>query len=169
MPDPMETAFTAQNPIVEAANRIRDQRAIDSVLRSDAHTATFDDAESGLAAFAAGLLVGIKRLNAIIGERTGVKLIRLEKPLRLRLRFREKRVALDLDDIHQLIRISGEGFDGDWQFDTQSEAPTLINLSKLSTDAGYGDGLTPSTLLRLIVQDAQLPRPPELDAGPLQF
>ncbi len=169
MADPLDSEFTAQNPIVAAANRIREQRMIDAALRPDSEQTTFEDAQSGLMAFAAALTVGIKRLNAIVGERHGVKLIRLEKPLRLRVRFREKRVALDLDDIHQLIIISGEGFDGEWQFDPQSDVPALMNLSKLSSDEGYGERLTASTLLRLIAEDAQLPRPPELDAGPLQF
>jgi len=48
--------------------------------------------------------------------------------------------------------------------------PALINLSKLSTEAGYGVPLTPSALLKVIAQDAELPRPAHLDEpGPLRF
>jgi predicted amidohydrolase len=60
--------------------------------------------------------------------------------------------------------------DGEYQFDAGSEVPALINLSKLSTEAGYGVALTPTTLLKTIAQDAQLPRPAHLDEpGPMRF
>lgn len=168
----MEPTFTAENPIVAAANRIRAQRESTHTLDSTTADAvpTPQDAEEALRAFATALWAGIVKLNAILGERNGVKLVRLEQPLRLRLRFAAKRIAFELDDLHQLVRISGEGFDGDWQFDSASSVPTLINLSHLSTEAHYGDGLTPSTLLRLIAQDVELPRPSHRDSsGPLQF
>jgi hypothetical protein len=48
--------------------------------------------------------------------------------------------------------------------------PSLINLSKLSTEAGYGEGLTGNAFLKVLAQDAELPRPAHLDgAGPLQL
>ena len=49
------------------------------------------------------LAVGTKRLNAILGARTGVTLVRLENPARLRLRFRDRRIALDLDGDAELV------------------------------------------------------------------
>lgn len=88
----------------------------------------------------------------------------------MRLRFGDKRVALDLDEVNQLIRITGCGLDGDYQFDLDAPVPSLINLSKISTEAGYGERVTSSWLLKTIAQDAELPRPPHLDgSGPLQF
>jgi hypothetical protein len=171
MPDPFEEEFTAQNPIVAAAMRIRARREIEHAV--DAPTGApvvYEDAESAFAAFGKLLQDGAKRLNSILGERNGVKFVRLERPPRLRLRFGEKRVSLDLDEVHQLVRISGIGFDGDWQFEPEAPVPSLINLSKISTEAGYGDALTPSSLLKTISQDAELPRPPHLDgSGPLTF
>ncbi len=121
-----------------------------------------------LAAFGVALQEGAKRLNAIVGRDAGVRFVRLEKPLRLRLRFREKRVALDIDEAQQLVRITGGGLEGDYQF-AQTEVPALINLSKLSTDEGYREPMTASALLKLVAQDAELPRPAHLDQGPLQF
>ena len=59
------------------------------------------------------LATGTKRLNSILGKRTGVTFVRLENPPRLRLRFRDKRVALDLDESRQLVRIAGAELDGD--------------------------------------------------------
>jgi len=59
------------------------------------------------------LAVGTKRLNAILGARTGVTLVRLENPARLRLRFRDRRIALDLDLPRQLVIVSGAGLDGE--------------------------------------------------------
>ncbi len=169
MPDPFEEDFTAQNPIVAAASKIRARREIEKALDDSGQPAAYEDAESALKAFGKQLQVGIKRLNAIIGERTGVKFIRLERPLRLRLRFGEKRVALDLDDMHQLVRITGEGLDGEYQFAPQPGVPALINLSIVSTQAGYGEALTASVLLRELAKDAQLPPPPSHGQGPLQF
>ena len=113
--------------------------------------------------------IGAKRLNAILGK-DGVTYIRLEKPLRIRLRFRDKRVNLEVDAARDLIIVKGLNLDGEYQVDTNASVPALINLSKLSTDPGYGEALTASSLLKVISQDAELPRPPHLDAsGPLQF
>ena len=160
MPDPFDESFTGQNPIVAAATRIRARREIDRAVDAIGDRAVpFEDAESAFAAFGAQLAAGAKRLNAIVGERTGVKFIRIERPARLRLRFGEKRVSLDLDEVHQLVRISGLGLDGEWQFNPDAAVPSLINLSKISTEAGYGDALTPSSLLREIAKDAELPPP----------
>jgi hypothetical protein len=170
-PDPFDEEFTGQNPIVAAAQRMRARREIERTLDESTPAAQrFDDAESAFAAFAAQLQTGTKRLNAILGERTGVKYIRLDRPLRLRLRFQDKRVSLDLDEVHQLVRIAGLDLDGEWQFNPEAQTPSLINLSMLSTQAGYGEPLTPSSLLKRIAQDAELPRPPHLSGpGPLSF
>ena len=129
----------------------------------------FEDAEKSLGAFGVHLQIGTKRLNSILGK-DGVKFIRLENPLRLRLRFGGKRVSLYLDKMQQLVRVSGLGLEGDYQFDPYAAVPALINLSRLSTEAGYGEALTPSSLLKLLAQDAQLAKPAHLDAlGPLQL
>jgi hypothetical protein len=159
-----------ENPIVAAAMRIRARRdisgAIDSAMGGGAER-RFEDAEEALGAFAEQLHVGVRRLNSILG-RDGVKFIRLQKPLRIRLRFQEKRVSLDLDEIQQLVRITGLDLDGEYQFDPGAAVPALINLSKISTEAGYGTALTPSLLMKAISQDAQLPRPAHLDGpGPI--
>jgi hypothetical protein len=173
MPNPMDPKFTAQNPIVEAATRIRTRRDLGAAVDSATSTETpvpFEDAEAALRAFGESLLRGAERLNSILGKSNPVKIIRLERPLRLRVRFVDKRISLDLDDINQLVRIRGCELDGDYQFDPNAGVPALINLSKISTEAGYGEGLTASSVLKTIAQDAELPRPEHLDApGPLQF
>ena len=170
MPDPFDEEFTAQNPIVAAASRIRAKREIDKALDDTGAPADFDDAESAMVAFGKQLQVGVKRLNAIIGERGGVKFIRLLRPERIRLRFGEKRVAFDLDEVHQLVRVSGLDLDGEYQFVAGGGVPSLVNLSKVSTEAGYGVALTPSSLLRELAKDAELEPPEHLQGpGPLQF
>jgi hypothetical protein len=161
-----------QNPIVAMATKIRARRdlgaAIDSATADAAHAASGVDV-SRFAALAEVLATGAKRLNSILGK-NGVTFIRVENPLRLRLRFKDKRVSLDLDRARQLVIVSGLGLDGEYQFDTASDVPALINLSQLSTEAGYGDALTGSTLLKTISTDAELPRPAHLDApGPMRF
>ncbi len=160
------------NPIVAAAMRLRARKdlgsAVDSALANGAAQHFYDAAES-LTAFGTELQVGAKRLNTILGK-DGMRFIRLEKPLRLRLRFRGKRVSLDLDERQQLVRIAGLDLAGEYQFDPSASIPSLINLSRISTEAGYGEALTASSLLKLIAQDAELPRPAHLDSsGPLQF
>jgi hypothetical protein len=171
MPDPFDEEFTHENPIVAAAMRIRARRELERVVdEGTPQSIAFEDAQSAFSAFGDLLQAGSKRLNSILGERNGVKFIRLQKPPRLRLRFGEKRVSLDLDEVHQLVRIEGLALDGEWQFEPQAQIPSLINLSKISTEAGYGEALTPSSLLKTIAQDAELPRPPHLDGpGPLSF
>lgn len=171
MPDPFDEEFTAQNPIVAAASRIRARREIERALsQPDSGQGGFDDAESAFQAFGDLLQAGTKRLNAILGERNGVKFIHLRKPPRLSLRFAQKRVSLDLDEIHQLVRVQGLDLDGEWQFEPSAAVPSLVNLSKVSTETGYGQALTPSSLLQQIAQDAELPRPPHLEgSGPLSF
>lgn len=166
--EPQENA----NPIVAMAMRIKARRdvagAIDSATPAGEHAAGAD-AAAALGAFAAALNTGTRRLNSILGK-NGVTFVRLEKPLRVRLRFRDKRVALDLDDARQLVVVRGLNLDGEYQFDAGSEVPALINLSKLSTEAGYGVALTPTSLLKTIAEDAQLPRPAHLDEpGPMRF
>src|SRR5580700_8272866 len=161
-----------QNPIVAMATRIRARRdlgaAIDSATAEDVRTATGDD-EGRFAALADVLATGTKRLNSILGK-NGVTFVRLENPLRLRLRFGGKRISLDLDRARQLVIVAGLGLDGEYQFDTAAEVPALINLSLLSTAEGYGDPLTGSGLLKTIAADAELPRPAHLDApGPMRF
>jgi len=161
-----------QNPIVAMAQRLRARRdlgaAIDSAT-ADPAPARGEDAAARFAALADVLATGSKRLNSILGARTGVTLVRLEGPPRLRLRFRDKRIALDLDETRQLVLISGGGLEGEYQF-LDSDTPAMMNLSKFSTDAGYRDALTGSDLLKTITEGAELPRPPHLDAsGPLSF
>ncbi len=172
MPDPMDPEFTAQNPIVEAATRLRARRELAAAIDAtagEAAAARFDDAQAALRAFGDQLALGCRRLGAILGSGS-VKFIRLERPLRLRLRFADERVSLELDDVHQLVRITGMGLDGDYQFDPAADVPSLINISQLSTEAAYGQRLTPSSLLKHVARDAELPRPPHLGAsGPLQF
>jgi hypothetical protein len=161
-----------QNPIVAMATRIRARRdlgaAIDSAT-ADGPQPAGDDDESRFAALAEVLATGAKRLNSILGK-NGVTFVRLENPLRLRLRFGTKRISLDLDRERQLVIVTGLDLDGEYQFDTSASVPALINLSKLSTEEGYGDALTGSALLKTISADAELPRPAHLDApGPMRF
>ena len=168
----MKPEFTAQNPIVEAASRLRTRRDIASVIDASSGEPAPrkpEDAEESLRLFARNLLDGVKRLNSILGP-NAVRVVTLERPLRLRVRFGEKRVSLELDEVQQLVRITGIALDGEYQFDLSAPVPALINLSKISTEAGYGEALTASSLLKLIAQDAELPRPSHLDrSGPLQF
>ena len=170
MPDPLDKEFTQQNPIVAAATRIRARREIErAASAADSGPVPFEDAEQALTAFGERLAAGAKRLNAILG-RERVKFIKLLRPLRLRVRFSEKRVSLDLDEVHQLVRVSGIGLDGEWQFDPGAQVPSLINLSKISTEADYGKALTASSLLQLLAADETLEPPPHLQGpGPLSF
>jgi len=173
MPDPMEPEFTAQNPIVAAAERIRARREFGTLIdaaTSEGLVQHADDAEASLRSFAQALTVGIKRLNAILGQRNGVRIVCIERPFRIRLRFGEWRIALELIDDEQLIRVRGLGLDGDYQFIPEQTVPAMMNLSQVSTSEDYGEALTASSLLKLIARDAELPRPPHLDApGPLSF
>jgi hypothetical protein len=170
MADPMKPEFTAQNPIVEAASRLRARRDLERAV--DAQTGEGpapEDAEESLAALHRRLVDAAKRLNAILGS-GAVKVVRLERPRRVRIRFGEKRIALDLDEVHQLVTMTGCGLDGEYQFDLSAAVPALFNISKISTEAGYGEPVTASSLLKLIAQDAELPRPSHLDgSGPLQL
>jgi hypothetical protein len=161
-----------QNPIVAMAQKIRARRdlgaAIDSAT-AQSPPGTAGDAAARFAALAEVVAVGAKRLNSILGRRTGVTVVRLDNPPRLRLRFRDQRIALDLDTARQLVLITGGGLEGEYQF-VESETPALMNLSRLSTEAGYGDALTGSSLLKTISADAELPRPAHLDeSGPMRF
>jgi len=171
VPNPFDEEFTQQNPIVAAATRIRARREIErAVDANDSGPVAFEDAEQALGAFGDRLADGAKRLNAILGDRSAMKFVKLLRPLRLRLRFADKRVSLDLDEVHQLVRVAGLGLEGEWQFDPSAQVPSLINLSKISTEAGYGEALTPSSLLKLIAADAELEPPAHLQGpGPLSF
>ena len=173
MSDPMDPKFTAQNPIVAAAERIRAKRELGKVIDAASGQPVSrrpEDAEESLRLFAENAATGCKRLNAILGKRNGITFVRLERPLRVRLRFREDRVGLELDDIHQTVRVSGLGLDGEYQFDPTANVPSLINLSKISTEEGYGRRLTASSLLKLLAADAELPKPDHLTGpGPLSF
>lgn len=173
MPNPMDPEFTGQNPIVAAAERIRARRRIGSAIDEASGTPgapAADDAGASLRRLAERLAAGSKRLNAIVGERNGVKLVVLERPLRLRLRMGDRRLRLDLDDARQLIRIGGLELEGEYQFDPAADVPALINLSIISTDAGYGERLTASSLLKLLASEAELPPPEHLrGSGPLTF
>lgn len=172
MPDPLDPEFTAQNPIVAAATRIRARRELGALIDASANASTTlppEDAQESLELFAQNLATACKRLNAILGK-NGVKFVRLEKPLRLRLRFNDERVTLDLDEVHQLVRITGQNLDGEYQFDLSAATPSLINLSQISTKAGYGEALTASSLLKHVAAEAELPPPPHLTGpGPLSF
>jgi hypothetical protein len=160
------------NPIVAMAMRIRARKdvgaAIDSATPAAARGGE-DDAAAALASFAEALNVGARRLNSILGPNR-MKFVRIEKPLRVRLRFDDKRVSLDVDEPRQLVIVRGLGLDGEYQFDAGGDGQALINLSKLSTDAGYGDRLTPNVLLKAISEDTALPRPAHLDGlGPISL
>ncbi len=160
------------NPIVALAQRLRARKdlsaAIDSATNSEGAIDS-SDAAGALEAFGKALQLAVRRLNSILGK-PGVTFVRLEKPLRIRLRFAEKRVELNLDQDRQLVVVRGLGLEGEYQFDPSSAVPALINLSKLSTEEGYGEALTPSRLLKTIAQDAELPRPAHLDGlGPLSL
>jgi hypothetical protein len=172
MADPMKPEFTAQNPIVAAAERLRARRHVEHAVDAGTETKHMrkpEDAEESLRLFARNLSEGTTRLNSILGKGS-LRVISMERPLRIKIRFGEKRVGLELDDVHQLVRITGESLDGEYQFDPSSNVPALINLSKISTEAGYGERLTASSLLKSIAQDAELPRPSHLDSsGPLQL
>jgi hypothetical protein len=171
MADPMKPEFTAQNPIVEAASRLRARREMDGAIDRDQTAADRppEDAEESMAALHARLLDAAKRLNAIVGN-GAVKIIRLERPIRLRVRFGDKKISLELDEVHQLVHVRGCNLDGEYQFDLSSAVPALFSVSKISTQAGYHDALTASSLLKTIAQDAELPRPSHLDSsGPLQL
>lgn len=170
MPNPFDEEFTQQNPIVAAATRIRARREIERAADGNDGPIAFEDAEQALTAFGDRLAAGAKRLNAILGDRAALKFVKLLRPLRLRLRFADKRVSLDLDEVHQLVRVAGLDLEGEWQFDPSAPVPSLINLSKISTEAGYGEALTPSSLLKLIAADAELEPPAHLQGpGPLSF
>jgi len=161
-----------ENPIVAMAQRLRARRDLGAAIDSatgDAPVPRGDDADTRFAALTAALATGTKRLNAILGARNGVTYVRLESPPRVRLRFRDKRIALDLDAERQLVVIAGAGLDGEYQF-VDAAVPALMNLSKFSTDAGYRDAVTASELLKTVAEDAALPRPPHLDEpGPMRF
>ncbi len=158
------------NPIVALAMRIRGRKDVGAAIDSGTPAGERPgdaDCSASLAAFAAALATGAKRLNSILGKQA-MTFVRLERPLRVRLRFAEKRVSLDVDEPRQLVIVRGLELDGEYQFDTGSATPALINLSVLSTSAGYGEALTPNTLLKAISADAALPRPAHLDAlGPI--
>jgi len=158
------------NPIVAMAQRIRARREVEGAIDSapaESQGAPADAAEA-LEALGIALQRGLKLLNAILGK-DGVTYVRLERPLRLRLRWRDKRVSFDLDAARQLVLVRGEGLDGEYQFDPGAGVPALINLSLLSTEEGYGEALTASRALKTIARDAQLPRPPHLEEpGPFR-
>jgi hypothetical protein len=169
MSDPMNPDFTAQNPIVEAASRLRARKQIEGAVDAEgsAIPARAEDAEESMAALHKRLLEGATRLNSILGG-GAVKVVRLEKPRRLRIRFADKRIALDLDEVQQLVRVTGCDLDGEYQFDLDAAVPALYDVSRVSTQAGAP--LTASSLLKVIARDAELPRPAHLDrSGPLQL
>ena len=92
----------------DAATRAARHRARDRRRRRRCTDAVGEDAEASLRLFVGRLLEGAKRLESILGK-GAVKIVRLEKPLRVRVRFGEQRVSLDLDDVHQLVRITRRG------------------------------------------------------------
>ena len=148
----MDPRFTGQNPIVAAATRLRERRRLEEAGAAAAAgpLAYLEDAEASLRRFAKLLRDGCTRINAVFGARDGVKVVSFERPLRLRVRRGENRVALDLDEIHQLVQVTGLDLDGEYQFDPSAPVPALINLSKISTEPDYGARLTPSSLLERV-------------------
>lgn len=157
------------NPIVAMAMRIRARKDVGAAIDSavPAVAAAAGGTAAGLEAFGQALATGARRLNGILGK-NAMTFVRLEKPLRVRVRFMDKRVSLDLDPARELVLVRGLGLDGEYQFDPSAAAPALLNLSKLSTEAGYRDALTPAAVLKALAQDAELPRPPHLDGlGPI--
>ena len=85
------------NPIVAMAMKLRARKDLDIVIDSASPREALADssAEGTLRAFGEEIALGAKRLNSILGK-NGVRFVRLERPLRLRLRFQDKRIALDL-------------------------------------------------------------------------
>ena len=148
----MDARFTGQNPIVAAATRLRECRRLEEAAAGTGAGALAhpEDAEASLRRFAKLLSDGCTRVNAVFGARAGIKVVSLERPLRLRVRRGESRVALDLDEVHQLVRVTGLDLDGEYQFDPSAPVPALINLSKISTEPDYGVRLTPSLLLEQV-------------------
>ena len=168
----MSSGAENPNPIVAMAMKIRARKdletAVDGATPAGERSGEMDAAAS-LGAFGDALSLGAKRLNSIMGP-GAMQYVRLEKPLRIRLRFGDKRVSMSVNEPQQLIVVKGLDLDGEYQFDAGSSVPALINLSKLSTDEGYRDALTPNVLLKEIARDAEIPRPEHLDAlGPLQI
>ncbi len=158
------------NPIVAMAMKIRAKKDLEAAIDSGTppvERPAGDDAATALEAFGAALAVGARRLNSIL-KTNAMRYVRLERPLRVRLRYAENRIAFDLDATRALVLVRGCDLDGEYQFDTGALTPSLINLSMLSTDAGYGDALTPNVVLKTIARDSELPRPAHLDGlGPL--
>ncbi|HTW86054.1 MAG TPA: hypothetical protein VMD91_18430 [Candidatus Sulfotelmatobacter sp.] len=161
-----------QNPIVAMAQKIRARRELGAAIDSataETPPGAAGDAAARFAALGEVVALGAKRLNAILGRKNGITVVRLNDPPRLRIRFRDQRIALDLEPQQQLVLVSGAGLDGEYQF-VESATPALMNLSRLSTEAGYGETLTGSGLLKTIAADAELPRPAHLDEpGPMRF
>ena len=166
----MDDSTENPNPIVAMAMKIRARKDVETAIEAGTPTGErtdISDATVSLAAFGDAIAIGARRLNSILGSRA-MTYVRLEKPLRIRLRYAGKRVTFDVDESRQLVSVRGLGFDGEYQFDPSAPTPALINLSLLSTEAGYGSALTPTTVLKKIAEDTKLPRPAHLDAvGPI--
>ncbi len=166
----MDDSSENPNPIVAMAMKIRARKDIETAI--DAGTPAGErtdtsDATVSLGAFGDALAIGARRLNSILGS-SAMTYVRLQKPLRIRLRYAGKRITFDVDEPRQLVSVRGLDFDGEYQFDPSAPTPALINLSILSTEAGYGSALTPTTVLKKIAEDTKLPRPAHLDAvGPI--
>src|SRR5260370_24225070 len=74
-----------QNPIVAMAQKIRARRDLGAAIESATGNIAVprgDDAASRFAALSDVLATGVKRLNSILGSRTGVTIVRLENPPR---------------------------------------------------------------------------------------
>ena len=122
------------NPIVALAQRLRARKDLSAAIDSAAGTeAPVDasDAAAALEAFAKALQLAVRRLNSILGK-PGVTFVRLEKPLRIRLRFGEKRVELNLDADRQLVLVRGLGLEGEYQFDPELRRPGARSTSRSS-------------------------------------
>jgi len=160
------------NPIVDLAMRLRARRDLNEAVESSARQPALPpgiDTEERLRVFADGLAGGVKKLNAILGQRNGVTLVRLERPLRVTLRFRNTRVTIKPTSDGQYVRVSGGGWDGEFGFEPSTNALFPKAWFEPSSSASEGEPLTPSSMLRELTRDAMLPPPSPPDLGPLQF
>jgi len=164
------------NPIVDMAMRLRARKDLDEAVEASTRRPAPQpgvDTEARLRAFADGLAGGIKKLNSILGQRNGVTLVRLERPFRVTLRFREKRVTVKLADDGEHVRVSGAQWEGEYAFEPSTNAlfpKAWFEASASVSEPPRGqddEPLTPSSLLRELTRDAMLPPPVPPGLGPL--
>lgn len=163
------------NPIVDLAMRLRARRDLNQAVEASSQQGPPPPpgvaTEERLRSFADGLAGGIKKLNAILGQKNGATLVRLEKPFRIALRFREKRVTIRPAQDGQYVRITGAGWDDEYGFEPSTNAlfPRAWFEASSSPSVSQGEALTPSSMLRELTRDAMLPPPAPPEIGPLQL